>query len=79
MPKRTGGEYSGDVPSHNSVQGHGPQGDRTLESSEKLRLGYLTGDMTDIDAPHKDGFFYGVDPEHPMNPEIEVDTEFLDR
>ena len=78
MPSRTRTEYAGDVPSHNSVQGLGPE-DRKLEPHEKLRLSYLTGQSEDIDATPKPGFFYGVDPDNPMNPEIDVDTEFLNR
>jgi hypothetical protein len=78
MPKRTSTEYAGDVPSHNSVQGRGLE-DRELEPHEKLRLGYLTGQTDDVDAPAKSGFFYGVDPDNPENPDIEIDTEFLNR
>jgi len=75
MPKRTQTEYGGDVPSHNSLQGVGDG--RALESHERLRLSYLTGQMEDVDAPAKSGFFYGVDPDNPENENIVIDTEFL--
>jgi len=56
-------EYSGKN-GPNSVTESGPEG-RQLSSSEQLRLSYLTGQMEDPNAPAKDGFFKGVDPDYP--------------
>lgn len=56
-------EYSGKN-GPNSVTELGPNG-RKLSSSEQLRLGYLTGQEEDPNAPYKDGFFNGVDPDYP--------------
>lgn len=64
MAKETETEYSGTVPTANSVQDLGPN-ERKLSPSEKLRLGYLTGQDQDPVAPAKSGFFYGVDPDYP--------------
>lgn len=74
MPVRTGGdmpdpintetEYAGKVPTTNSVGDLGPN-ERKLSSSEQLRLGYLTGQTEDPDAPAKPGFMGGVDPDYP--------------
>lgn len=61
MPKRTS-EWQGDAP--NTVTELGPNG-RKLDSSEKLRLGYLTGQDSDPSTKAKTGFFYGVDPDYP--------------
>lgn len=79
-PVRTGGdlpdpintetEYAGKVPTTNSVTYLGPDGERKLSPSEKLRLGYLTGQEDDPDAPRKPGFMGGVDPEFPEHPEL---------
>jgi hypothetical protein len=57
-------EYGGDRVLPNAVQGLGPLG-RELSSSEKLRLGYRTGQEEDPEALKKSGFFYGVDPDYP--------------
>lgn len=62
--EKTKSEYSGTVPTRNTVQELGPDG-RKLSSSEKLRLGYLTGQEEDPEAAPKPGFFYGVDPDYP--------------
>ena len=80
MPVRTGGdlpdpintetEYAGKVPTTNSVGDLGPN-ERKLSTSEKLRLGYLTGQEEDPDAPAKPGFMGGVDPDFPEHPELE--------
>lgn len=64
MPKRVGGEYSGLQPTRNSVEDLGPNL-RDLETHEKLRLGYLTGQEEDPNAEPKAGFFKGVDPDYP--------------
>ena len=64
MPK-TETEYAGTVPTPNTVQPLGPEGTRELSNSEKLRLGYLTGQEEDPEAPRKSGFFHGVDPDYP--------------
>ena len=58
-------EYGGDSPLKNTVQGLGPNGERKLSTSEKLRLTYLTGQDEDPYAKRKSGFFYGVDPDYP--------------
>lgn len=65
MPKKVGGEYSGDTPTRHSVSSLGPEGGRELETHEKLRLGYLTGQEVDPEADPKTGFFQGVDPDYP--------------
>lgn len=59
---KTETEYAGTVPTTNTVQ---PKESDALSPSEKLRLSYLTGQTEDTEAPRKDGFFYGVDPEFP--------------
>lgn len=80
MPVRTGGdlpdpintetEYAGKVPIPNSVGDLGPDQARKLEPHEKLRLGYLTGQEEDPEAPAKDGFMGGVDPGFPDHPDL---------
>jgi hypothetical protein len=71
MPELVGGtttetEYAGKVPLANTVT---PKGDpKLLSTSDQLRLDYLTGQHEDAEAPRKDGFFYGVDPDYPGNP-----------
>lgn len=80
MPVRTGGdlpdptntetEYAGKVPISNSVGDLGPDQARKLDPSEKLRLGYLTGQDQDPNAPAKEGFMGGVDPDFPDHPEL---------
>lgn len=64
MTEKTESEYSGEVPTSASVQSLGPQG-RKLKTSEKLRLGYLTGQEEEPETDPKPGFFYGVDPDYP--------------
>jgi hypothetical protein len=63
-----GSEYQGDA--ENSVTELGFTG-RTLSPSEKLRLGYLTGQRETPEAEAKSGFFYGVDPDYPDVQECE--------
>jgi hypothetical protein len=76
MPVRTGGdlpdpintetEYAGRVPMPNTVGDLGPN-ERLLEAHERLRLGYLTGQDEDPEAPREPGMMGGVDsrfPEH---------------
>lgn len=58
-------EYGGDNSTKNSVQGRGPEEARTLSTSEKLRLGYLTGQEEDPEVEAKPEFFYGNDREFP--------------
>lgn len=67
MPKYTDTEYTGKVPTRNSVTDLGPD-ERKLSPDEKLRLGYLTGQEDDPNAKEKRGFFSGVDPDFPENP-----------
>ena len=65
FPKYTGEaetEYGGTQPLPNAVQDLGPEG-RQLEPHEKLRLGYLTGQMEDPMADQKIAFMGGVDPD----------------
>lgn len=79
MPVRTGGdlpdpintetEYSGKVPTTNSVRDLGPNG-RQLSNAEKLRLGYITGQEEDPDAPAEPGFMGGVDSNYPEHPDL---------
>lgn len=79
MPIRTGGdlpdpintetEYAGRVPTINTVGDLGPN-ERKLSSSEKLRLGYLTGQDEDPDAPRETSFMGGVDSRYPDHPEL---------
>lgn len=83
MPVRTGGdlpdpintetEYAGRVPMPNTVGYRGPE-ERELESHEKLRLGYLTGQTDDEYAPREPGFMGGVDSKFPEHPEL---TEYI--
>lgn len=71
MPQQVGGdvegttetEYAGRVPNPNTVRKLDDP--KLLKNSERLRLGYLTGQEEDPDAPRKPSFFYGVDPEYP--------------
>ena len=85
MPVRYGGdvpdpintetEYAGKVPLPNSVQELGPTDEgRKLSTAEKLRLGYLTGQMEDPLAPTEPGFMGGVDSKYPEHPEL---TEYI--
>lgn len=84
MPVRYGGEvpdpinteteYAGKVPTTNSVTDLGPFDGRKLSSSERLRLGYLTGQDEDPDAPAEPGFMGGVDSHYPEHPEL---TDFI--
>lgn len=74
MPVRVGGdlpdpintetEYKGTVPLPNTVQDLGPN-DRRMSSSEKLRLGYLTGQEEDPYAEREPDFMAGVDSRYP--------------
>jgi hypothetical protein len=36
-----------------------------------MRLGYLTGQEEDPEAPRKEGFMGGVDPDFPEHPDLE--------
>ena len=63
--KKTESEYAGTVPTANSVGSLGPEKARKLSPSEKLRLGYLTGQTDDPEAKAKPGFFQGVDQDYP--------------
>lgn len=79
-PVRTGGdipdpintetEYAGLVPMPNTVGSRGPDL-RDLEPHEKLRLGRLTGQEEDEEAPREEGFMGGVDSRFPDHPELE--------
>lgn len=81
MPARTGGdlpdpintetEYAGKVPTTNSVTSLGPN-TRKLKGHEKLRLGYLTGQEEDPDAPRESGFMFGVDSRYPAHPDMNI-------
>lgn len=83
MPIRTGGdlpdpintetEYAGRVPMPNTVGDLGPEG-RVLKPHEKLRLGYLTGQEEDPEAPRETGMMGGVDSNFPEHPEL---TEWI--
>lgn len=70
-PINTETEYAGKVPTTNSVGDLGPEG-RRLESHEKLRLGYLTGQDKDPDAPIQPGFMGGVDTNYPEHTDNEI-------
>ena len=62
----TNSEYAGTVPTKNSVQSLGVYEERELAPHEKLRLGYLTGQDEDPEAPSKSpAFMHGVDPDFP--------------
>lgn len=63
--KKTETEYAGTVPTTNTVGDLGPEKARKLTPSERLRLGYLTGQRDDPDAKAKPGFFQGVDEDYP--------------
>lgn len=79
MPVRTGGdmpdpintetEYKGRVPLKNTVQDLGPL-DRKLQPHEKKRLGLLTGQDEDPNAPRETGFMGGVDSRYPEHPNL---------
>lgn len=79
MPTRTGGdlpdpintetEYMGKTPMPNTVGDLGPNL-RKLSSAEKLRLGYLTGQEEDPEAPREPGFMGGVDSRFPQHPDL---------
>ena len=79
MPIRTGGdlpdpintetEYAGKVPMPNTVGDLGPD-ERILKPHEKLRLGYLTGQMEDPEAPRETGMMGGVDSNYPEHPDL---------
>lgn len=89
MPVRTGGdlpdpintetEYAGIVPMPNTVGDLGPN-ERLLSPSEKLRLGYLTGQDEDPTALREPGFMGGVDSRHPDHPELQeyIGPNFFD-
>jgi hypothetical protein len=53
----------------NTVGDLGPGG-RELSSAEKLRLGYLTGQEVDPEAPRETGFMGGVDSNFPDHPNL---------
>jgi hypothetical protein len=64
-------EYGGRQPLPNAVQSLGPDQGRKLTNAEKLRLGYLTGQEEDPDAPRETGFMGGVDSHFPEHPELQ--------
>lgn len=68
-PINTETEYAGKVPMPNAVGDLGPE-TRDLETHEKLRLGYLTGQRDDPTAPREPGFMGGVDSNYPEHPEL---------
>lgn len=68
-PIRTETEYAGKVPMPNTVGDLGPDV-RELKSHERLRLGYLTGQDEDPEAPREPGFMAGVDSRFPEHPEL---------
>lgn len=79
MPQQVGGdinkvtetEYAGKVPTPNTVrQVDDP---KLLHTSEQLRLGYLTGQIEDPDAPRKEAFMHGVDPDFPERKDVVFD------
>lgn len=72
-PINTETEYAGRVPMPNTVGDLGPEL-RELEPHEKLRLGYLTGQDEDPEAPREPGMMGGVDSNFPEHPEL---TEFI--
>jgi hypothetical protein len=55
----------------NTVSDLGPEDRSPLEPHEKMRLGYLTGQEEDPEAPRKEGFMGGVDPDFPEHPDLE--------
>ena len=64
MAQRVGGEqskteteYKGTVPTSNTVT---PQPAKLLSPSEKLRLGYLTGQEDDTEAPRDPAHMHGA-------------------
>jgi hypothetical protein len=84
MPLRVGGdfpdpintetEYAGKVPMPNTVGDLGPEV-RKLEPHERLRLGYLTGQEEDPEAPRETGFMGGVDSRHPEHDDMDLPGE----
>lgn len=72
-PINTETEYSGKVPKPNTIMDRGPL-ERQLEPHEKKRLGLLTGQDEDVDAPRQPGFMGGVDSNFPEHPEL---TEYI--
>lgn len=83
-PVRTGGdlpdpintetEYKGKVPLPNTVQDLGPN-DRQLKPHEKLRLGRLTGQDEDPNAPREPGMMGGVDSRYPEHSDMDFPPE----
>ena len=81
MPSLTGGdfpdpintetEYKGKMPMPNTVTDLGPN-ERELEPHEKLRLGYLTGQDEDPEAPREPGFMGGVDSNFPEHEDMDL-------
>lgn len=68
MRDKTETEYAGEVPTRNSVGSLGPDG-RKLSTSERLRLGYLTGQEDDPNLAPKPEFFHGQDRDYPELPD----------
>lgn len=73
-PINTETEYAGKVPMPNTVGDLGPL-ERRLETHEQLRLGYLTGQMDDPEAPREPGMMGGVDSRYPEHPDMELPDE----
>lgn len=81
MPVRTGGdlpdpintetEYKGKMPMPNTVGDLGPE-ERILETHEQLRLGYLTGQREDPEAPREPGMMGGVDSRYSEHDDMEL-------
>jgi hypothetical protein len=76
---KTETEYAGTVPLPNTVQPLGQstvqdyeENERQLEPHEQLRLGRLTGQTEDTEAPRKPGFMYGVDPDFPDHEDLDL-------
>ena len=70
-PINTETEYMGKVPTTNSVTDLGPE-TRELDVTEKKRLGLLTGQEDDPDAPLEPGFMGGVDSNFPDHDDMEL-------
>lgn len=70
-PVNTETEYMGKVPIPNTIGDLGPE-ERRLSSAEKKRLGLLTGQDENPNAPREPGFMGGVDSNHPEHPELDI-------
>lgn len=70
-PINTETEYAGKIIMPNTVGDLGPEL-RSLETHEQLRLGYLTGQRDDPEAPREPSFMGGVDSKYSEQLELEL-------